>query len=47
MGDLIDVKYKFKRIGKANFADYMNFLHEAYKFDTVNLDLTYSGVWLK
>ncbi|EGR34709.1 mitochondrial mRNA processing protein, putative [Ichthyophthirius multifiliis] len=47
MGDLIDVKYKFKKIGKASFNDYMNFLHDAYKFDTINLDLSYSGVWLK
>jgi hypothetical protein len=46
-GDQIEVKYKFKNLGKPNFIDYMNFLHEAYKFDTLNLDLSYSGAWLK
>jgi len=46
-GDQIEVKYKFKNLGKPNFIDYMNFLHEAYKFDTMNLDLSYSGAWLK
>lgn len=46
-GDQIEVKYKFKKIGKPTFIDYMNFLHEAYKFETVNLDLSYIGAWLR
>ena len=29
------------------FIDYMNFLHDAYKMETINLDLTYSGAWAK
>merc|ERR1712137_137628 len=31
--DQIEVKYKFKYCGRANFVDYMNFLHEAYKLE--------------
>ncbi|KAL4427251.1 hypothetical protein ABPG74_011487 [Tetrahymena malaccensis] len=46
-GDQIEVKYKFKKIGKPAFLDYMNFLHEAYKFETMNLDLSYIGAWVK
>ncbi|KRX00122.1 hypothetical protein PPERSA_10621 [Pseudocohnilembus persalinus] len=45
--DQIDVEYKFKKLGKAGFLDYMNFLHEAYKFETINLDLNYVGAWVK
>lgn len=37
-GDQIDVKYNFNKLGKPTFLDYMNFLHEAYKFDTLNVD---------
>ena len=29
------------------FMDYMNFLHDAYKMEAINLDLTYSGAWMK
>lgn len=29
------------------FTDYMNFLHDAYKLESINLDLTYSGAWMK
>lgn len=46
-GDQIEVKYKFKKIGKPFFIDYMNFLHEAYKFDTMNIDFSYAGTWVK
>ena len=24
----------------------MNFLHEAYKFETVNYDINYAGIWV-
>lgn len=43
----LEVKYKFINCGTPSFVDYMNFLHDAYKMETVNLDLSYSGVWLK
>lgn len=43
----LEIKYKFVNCGTPSFVDYMNFLHDAYKLETVNLDLSYSGVWLK
>lgn len=42
----IEVKYKFVNRGVPSFIDYMNFLHDAYKMDTLNLDLSYSGIWM-
>jgi len=41
----IEVKYKFTKCGTPSFLDYMNFLHDAYKMETLNLDLSYAGVW--
>lgn len=41
----IEVKYKLVNCGQPSFVDYMNFLHEAYKMETLNLDLSYAGVW--
>lgn len=46
-GDQIEIKYKFNGLGKPTFSDYMNFLHEAYKFEALNIDLTYVGAWVK
>jgi len=46
-GDQIEIKYRFEDKGKAQFHDYMNFLHEAYKFDALNLDLSYIGAWIR
>ena len=42
----IEVKYKFQNCGTPSFVDYMNFLHDAYKMDTLNLDLSYAGIWM-
>jgi hypothetical protein len=46
-GDQIEIKYKYYKMGQPQFIDYMNFLHEAYKFETINLDLSYAGAWVK
>lgn len=46
-GDQIEIKYKFNGLGQPTFTDYMNFLHEAYKFEALNIDLTYVGAWVK
>ena len=35
----IEVKYKFVNCGTPSFVDYMNFLHDAYKLETLNLDI--------
>jgi len=45
--DQIEVYYKMAFVGKANFLDYMNFLHEAYKLETLNLDMSYVGAWIR
>ena len=42
----IEVKYKFTNCGTPSFIDYMNFLHDAYKMETLNLDLSYAGIWM-
>lgn len=52
--DQIEVFYKFVECGKsisyssgeAEHADYMSFLHEAYKLDSMGLDMSYIGTWL-
>jgi hypothetical protein len=46
-GDILNVHYSFVPLGEADFKDYMNFLHDCYKHEDINLDLTYSGAWLK
>ena len=46
-GDQIEIKYRFEKCGKAVFHDYMNFLHEAYKMDSINIDASYVGAWMK
>lgn len=46
-GDVVEVKYSLNSCGKPSFTDYMNFLHEAYKADSLNIDLTYAGIWTK
>ena len=46
-GDQIEMKYSFHELGKPKFTDYMNFLHEAYKMDSVNVDLNYAGAWVR
>ena len=44
--DQLSVKYKFYKRGLAEFNDYMSFLHDSYKFDSVNLDVNYAGIWI-
>lgn len=46
-GDVMEVRYSMNSCGKPSFNDYMNFLHEAYKAESLNIDLTYSGIWMK
>eukprot|EP01017_Pseudomicrothorax_dubius_P050461 TRINITY_DN9566_c0_g1_i2.p1 TRINITY_DN9566_c0_g1~~TRINITY_DN9566_c0_g1_i2.p1 ORF type:complete len:630 (-),score=137.85 TRINITY_DN9566_c0_g1_i2:37-1926(-) len=46
-GDQVDIKYHVEKFGSTSFADYMSFLHEAYKMETIQLELAYSGVWAK
>jgi len=46
-GDQVEIKYRFEKCGQAGFQDYMNFLHEAYKMDAINIDLSYVGAWMK
>ena len=35
-----------KRMGLANNADYLHFLHEAYQFNNNMANLDYSGLWI-
>jgi len=44
-GDTLDIKYTIQRSGRVSFTDYMKFLHEAYKCDTLNIDNEYTGTW--
>ena len=46
-GDVLGIKYYFRCLGLAEFNDYMNFLHDCYKFDELNFDSSYSGAWIK
>ena len=45
--DLISIKYKLRCIGEADFGDYMNFLHDCYKHEEVNVEVNYSGAWYR
>lgn len=44
-GDHLDIMYTFTREGPVNFNTYMQFMHEAYKSDELNLSNAYSGSW--
>lgn len=44
-GDDLEVKYCIQRAGHVSYNEYMQFLHEAYKSDQVNIDNTYTGLW--
>jgi hypothetical protein len=44
-GDTLDVKHTIQRYGRIEFNEYMKFLHEAYKCDSINLDNEYAGTW--
>ena len=45
IGDNLDIKYTMHRVGKVDFNEYMMFLHEAYKSQSMNLENEYSGSW--
>ncbi|CAK72001.1 unnamed protein product (macronuclear) [Paramecium tetraurelia] len=45
--DLISIKYKLRSLGQADFGDYMNFLHDCYKHEEINIEINYSGAWQK
>ena len=44
-GDTYDVRYDITRYGQVDFNEYMTFLHEAYKSDSLNIHNTYAGTW--
>ena len=44
-GDHLEVKHTIQRYGRIEFNEYMKFLHEAYKCDSINLDNEYAGTW--
>jgi hypothetical protein len=44
-GDSLQVKYHIQKYGRIDFSEYMKFLHEAYKCDSLNIDNLYSGTW--
>lgn len=33
--------------GSPTFQDYMDFLHEAFKFENTNFDMMYTGAWIR
>lgn len=45
--DMVEMKYSLEKVGKAPMWDYMNFLHEAYKFDSNTISMNYIGTWIK
>ncbi|CAD8073787.1 unnamed protein product [Paramecium sonneborni] len=45
--DLISIQYKLRSLGQADFGDYMNFLHDCYKHEEINIEINYSGAWQK
>jgi len=44
-GDDLDVKMAIQKVGLVGLNEYMQFLHEAYKVQTVNIDNEYAGTW--
>ena len=44
-GDNLDVKMAIQRVGPVGFNEYMQFLHEAYKVQNINIDNEYTGSW--
>ena len=46
-GDSLNVSYLLRSLGNAVYSDYMNFLHDCYKFEEINLELNYAGAWIK
>lgn len=44
-GDNYHVKYDLKYLGRVDFNEYMNFLHEAYYYEEINMENQYNGIW--
>ena len=44
-GDDLTVKMAIQRMGPVSFQDYMQFLHESYKAQQMNIENEYSGTW--
>jgi hypothetical protein len=44
-GDNLDVKMSIQKVGNVGFNEYMQFLHEAYKVQNINIDNEYAGTW--
>ena len=44
-GDDLEVKWSIQKIGHISYNEYMQFLHEAYQSDRLNVDNIYSGNW--
>jgi hypothetical protein len=44
-GDNLDLKMSIQRVGQVDFGEYMQFLHEAYKVQNLNIENNYSGTW--
>jgi len=44
-GDDLDVKMSIQKVGLVSFNEYMQFLHEAYKVNNINIDNEYAGTW--
>lgn len=44
-GDNLDVKMSIQRAGQVDFNEYMQFLHEAYKVQNINVENEYTGTW--
>ena len=44
-GDHLEFKYLIQKSGKVGFDRYMQFLHEAYICDNLNVETEYSGSW--
>jgi hypothetical protein len=44
-GDIFELKYSMHKYGNVDFNEYMQFLHEAYKSESFNVENEYSGTW--
>ena len=44
-GDDLDIKMSIQKMGPVDFNTYMQFLHEAYKVDTLNIENEFTGTW--
>jgi len=44
-GDHFELRYTIQKAGTVPFNRYMQFLHEAYKCDNLNIENDFSGSW--